>query len=136
MLQGVMVTLKNSNNIIQLIVNLCNLLYCSTLVIASNIQKCSLSLNLLCHSCHMPKCQDFFKTLLMIYFLPLSDSEYLLCSISLSLLALPVTLKKRKKKPKSDRSLFADVQFLGSELHGCLCNYDVVASSKGHLNCS
>lgn len=78
----------------------------------------------------------FFKTLLLIYFLPLSDSEYLLCSISLSLLALPVTLKKRKKKPKSDRSLFADVQFLGSELHGCLCNYDVVASSKGHLNCS
>lgn len=78
----------------------------------------------------------FFKTLLMIYFLPLSDSEYLLCSISLSLLALPVTLKKRKKKPKSDRSLFADVQFLGSELHGCFCNYDVVASSKGHLNCS
>lgn len=42
----------------------------------------------------------FFKTLLMIYFLPLSDSEYLLCSISLSLLALPVTLKKRKKSQK------------------------------------
>lgn len=43
---------------------------------------------------------NFFKTLLMIYFLPLSDSEYLLCSISLSLLALPVTLKKRKKSQK------------------------------------
>lgn len=46
------------------------------------------------------KMSNFFKTLLMIYFLPLSDSEYLLCSISLSLLALPVTLKKREKSQK------------------------------------
>lgn len=100
MLQGVMVTLKNSNNIIQLIVNLCNLVI---LLYAGHCQQHSevffefeFALSLMPYA----EMSRFFKTLLMIYFLPLSDSEYLLCSISLSLLALPVTLKKRKKKAR------------------------------------
>lgn len=97
MLQGVMVTLKNSNNIIQLIVNLCNLVI---LLYAGHCQQHSevfFEFEFVLSLMPYAEMSRFFKTLLMIYFLPLSDSEYLLCSISLG---ASCYFEKKKKKAR------------------------------------